>query len=133
MRVDNSTLGVTGHIELATYGTAEMIVSNGSALSSYSLRIAADSGSSGSLTLSNSTWVNGSHAEIGAGGVGILSLTQGATGEMTKAAFDTNGKGAIVSASRSILYPKSTGGDWREAIESAVHAMRTDLEQFTKA
>lgn len=82
VRVDNSTLGVTGHIELATYGTAEMIVSNGSALSSYSLRIAADSGSSGSLTLSNSTWVNGSHAEIGAGGVGILSLTQGATGDI---------------------------------------------------
>lgn len=59
--------------------------------------------------------------------------TQGATGEMTKAAFDANGKGAIVSASRSILYPNSTGGDWREAIESAVHAMRADLEQFTKA
>lgn len=51
--------------------------------------------------------------------------TQGATAEMTRAAFDANGQGAIVSASRSILYAK--GDDWRTAIEGAVEAMRKDL------
>ena len=51
--------------------------------------------------------------------------TQGATAEMTRAAFDANGQGAIVSASRSILYAK--GDDWRAAIEDAVRAMRDDL------
>ena len=30
--------------------------------------------------------------------------TQGATADMTRAAFDDKGRGAIVSASRSILY-----------------------------
>jgi orotidine-5'-phosphate decarboxylase len=56
--------------------------------------------------------------------------TQGATGEMTKAAFDAGGKGALVSASRSILYPKSSGSDWKEAIRDAVMAMRSDLNMF---
>ena len=51
--------------------------------------------------------------------------TQGATAAMTRAAFDANGQGAIVSASRSILYAK--GDDWRAAIERAVLAMRNDL------
>jgi orotidine-5'-phosphate decarboxylase len=58
--------------------------------------------------------------------------TQGATGEMTRAAFDDKGKGAIVSASRSILYPKSSGGDWKQDIENAVLAMRGDLETFIR-
>lgn len=57
--------------------------------------------------------------------------TQGATGEMTRAAFDATGRGAIVSASRSILYPKSTG-DWRQSIENAVMAMRSDLESVLR-
>ncbi len=52
--------------------------------------------------------------------------TQGASGEMTRAAFDDKGRGAIVSASRSILYPKSNL-DWKQAIENAVVAMRDDL------
>ena len=54
--------------------------------------------------------------------------TQGATAEMTRAAFDTHGQGAIVSASRSVLYPK--GDDWRKAIENAVFKMRDDLASF---
>lgn len=56
--------------------------------------------------------------------------TQGATGEMTKAAF-TSGKGAIVSASRSILYAhrdaKYSGKSWEKAAEQAVLAMKQDL------
>lgn len=58
--------------------------------------------------------------------------TQGATAEMTKAAF-TNGQGAIVSASRSILYAhrdaKFAGGNWESAVERAVLAMKEDLQK----
>jgi orotidine-5'-phosphate decarboxylase len=54
--------------------------------------------------------------------------TQGATAEMTRAAFDSRGLGAIVSASRSILYPKrAPGEDWRSAIERATLTMRDEL------
>jgi orotidine-5'-phosphate decarboxylase len=57
--------------------------------------------------------------------------TQGATAEMTQAAF-TNGQGAIISASRSILYahrdPKNAHQpDWQSAVLAAVEAMKTDL------
>ncbi|MCY2953263.1 MAG: orotidine-5'-phosphate decarboxylase [Planctomycetota bacterium] len=56
---------------------------------------------------------------------------QGATAEMTRAAF-INGQGAIVSASRSILYAhrekKYEGvGDWKKCVERAVVDMRGDL------
>jgi orotidine-5'-phosphate decarboxylase len=54
--------------------------------------------------------------------------TQGATAEMTRAAFDARGLGAIVSASRSILYPKrAPGEDWRSAIQRATQTMRDEL------
>src|SRR5207248_8376542 len=56
--------------------------------------------------------------------------TQGATAEMTRAAF-TDGKGAIVSASRSILYahrePKYAGLGWQAAVERAVIDMKRDI------
>lgn len=56
--------------------------------------------------------------------------TQGATAEMTKAAF-TEGKGAIVSASRSILYAhrdaKYSAMGWEKAVEAATVAMKEDL------
>jgi orotidine-5'-phosphate decarboxylase len=52
--------------------------------------------------------------------------TQGGTAEMTRAAF-RDSHGAIVSASRSILYPKPGTGDWREAVEAAVQRMKLDL------
>jgi orotidine-5'-phosphate decarboxylase len=58
---------------------------------------------------------------------------QGATAEMTRAAF-RDGKGALVSASRSILYAhrekkyaERFGNDWERCVEQAVHDMRTDL------
>ena len=52
---------------------------------------------------------------------------------MTKAAF-TNGQGAIVSASRSILYahrdPKHADtADWKTAVANAVLEMREDLRR----
>jgi orotidine-5'-phosphate decarboxylase len=60
---------------------------------------------------------------------------QGATAEMTRAAF-INGKGAIVSASRSILYaykePKYSsrfGQNWEKCIEAAVLDMKQDISQ----
>lgn len=52
--------------------------------------------------------------------------TQGATAEMTRAAF-TSGQGAIVSASRSILYPKPSGAGWEADIAAATEQMRSDL------
>src|SRR4051812_47813276 len=59
--------------------------------------------------------------------------TQGATAEITKAAFK-DGQGAIVSASRSILYahrdPKyADTSDWKTAVENAVLEMREDLRR----
>jgi orotidine-5'-phosphate decarboxylase len=52
---------------------------------------------------------------------------QGATAEMTKAGF-LDGRGAIVSASRSILYPKRPPrSDWKQSIDQALRAMKQDL------
>src|SRR5260370_39565551 len=57
---------------------------------------------------------------------------QGATAEMTRAAF-VDGKGAIVSASRSILYAHrdkkyaDISGDWEKCVERAVVDMKEDL------
>jgi orotidine-5'-phosphate decarboxylase len=61
--------------------------------------------------------------------------TQGASGEMTRAAF-TNGKGAIVSASRSILYAhkeaKYSGlKDWQACVLQATLDMKADLQTIT--
>ena len=54
--------------------------------------------------------------------------TQGATADMTRAAFDMEGKGALVSASRSVLYPKREPGEtWQAAVRRAAIAMRDDL------
>lgn len=60
--------------------------------------------------------------------------TQGATGEMTAAAFQS-GKGAIVSASRSVLYAHRNHPqqDWRQSILEAVKAMKADLAPFCTA
>jgi orotidine-5'-phosphate decarboxylase len=60
--------------------------------------------------------------------------TQGATGEMTKAAF-VDGRGAIVSASRSILYAHREKkyadlGDWKKCVERAVVDMKQDIARF---
>ncbi len=58
---------------------------------------------------------------------------QGATAQMTRAAF-VDGQGALVSASRSILFAhlsKQYAGesDWRVCVEKAVLAMKQDLRQ----
>ncbi len=62
--------------------------------------------------------------------------TQGATGEMTRSAFQA-GQGAIVSASRSILYAHKEkkyaerfGSDWLKCGEQAVIDMRADVGGF---
>ena len=55
---------------------------------------------------------------------------QGATAQMTRAAF-IDGRGAIVSASRSILYahrdPHFANADWKESVRAATLAMKNDL------
>lgn len=60
--------------------------------------------------------------------------TQGATADMTKAAFVEGRHGALVSASRSILYahrdPKyatRVGPDWQKAVEQATIDMKQDI------
>lgn len=56
--------------------------------------------------------------------------TQGATADMTRAAFDGNGRGAIVSASRSVLYPKAAAGEsWQSAVRRAATTMRDEIRQ----
>jgi orotidine-5'-phosphate decarboxylase len=56
---------------------------------------------------------------------------QGATAEMTRAAFNADGLGAIVSASRSILYAerdkKYAGLRWETAVEHATRDMAQDI------
>jgi orotidine-5'-phosphate decarboxylase len=60
---------------------------------------------------------------------------QGATAEMTRAAF-INGQGALVSASRSILYAHRTpkfasqfGDQWEKCVEAAVLEMKREINQ----
>jgi len=61
--------------------------------------------------------------------------TQGATADMTRAAF-VDGRGAIVSASRSILYAHadkkyaSIANDWEKCVERAVLDMKLELHPF---
>jgi orotidine-5'-phosphate decarboxylase len=60
---------------------------------------------------------------------------QGATAEMTRAAF-IDGKGAIVSASRSILYAHrdkkyaEQSTDWKKCVEAAVVEMKQDVARI---
>ena len=65
--------------------------------------------------------------------------TQGATADMTRKAFDSKGRGAIVSASRSILYAhreekykSQHGEDWTKCVLDAVQDMRNDLRNVLK-
>ena len=60
---------------------------------------------------------------------------QGATADMTRAAF-RDGKGALVSASRSILYAHrekkyadAFGGNWQQCVEQAVKDMKEDVNR----
>jgi len=62
--------------------------------------------------------------------------TQGATAEMTKSAFAKGRHGALVSASRSILYAHRDpnygprfGPDWNKAVEQAVIDMKSDINK----
>jgi orotidine-5'-phosphate decarboxylase len=57
--------------------------------------------------------------------------TQGATADMTRSAFIGQGLGAIVSASRSVLYPKSGRNDWKSNIRDAVKAMVEDIRAIS--
>lgn len=57
---------------------------------------------------------------------------QGATAEMTRAGF-IDGRGAIVSASRSILYahrdPHFAHNDWKTSVRDATLAMKADIDR----
>jgi orotidine-5'-phosphate decarboxylase len=64
---------------------------------------------------------------------------QGATAEMTRAAFNADGCGALVSASRSILYAyrekkyAEIAGDWQRCVELAVVEMKEDVATVLRA
>lgn len=50
---------------------------------------------------------------------------QGGTADTARAAFDANGHGALVSASRSILYPDTQVGEsWQQSIARAAREMK---------
>ena len=54
--------------------------------------------------------------------------TQGGTADTARAAFNDDGLGAIVSASRSVTYPTfAPGDDWKRAVAASARAMRDDL------
>lgn len=64
---------------------------------------------------------------------------QGATAEMTRSAF-TDGKGALISASRSILYAHREkkyiaqfGDNWEKCVEQAVLDMKADVSKVIGA
>ena len=53
---------------------------------------------------------------------------QGGTADTARAAFDAAGHGAIVSASRSVLYPDARGGeDWKSAVARAAREMKAAI------
>jgi orotidine-5'-phosphate decarboxylase len=55
---------------------------------------------------------------------------QGATADMTRAAFDADGRGAIISASRSVLYPKREPGEsWQAAVARVAGEMAADVRR----
>ena len=58
---------------------------------------------------------------------------QGATAEDCAAAFKADGTGAIVNASRSVLYAfrdaKYAGGDWRRAVADAARTFAEDIRR----
>lgn len=58
--------------------------------------------------------------------------TQGATADMTRSAF-RDGRGGLVSASRSILYPKNASGDWRDAVRTAANRIVEEVRSVLQA
>lgn len=52
---------------------------------------------------------------------------QGAGGSDVAAAFRTDGSGAVINASRSVIHPADSGEDWRAAIAAAAEAARDEI------
>lgn len=62
---------------------------------------------------------------------------QGATAQDCAASFKPDGSGAIVNASRSVIFayrePQYVGQDWKQAIESAAKAFAQDIREATQS
>lgn len=56
---------------------------------------------------------------------------QGAGADDVKACFDARGEGALITASRSIIYAFNEGGDWRKAIADAAVEMKEQIAAIT--
>ena len=62
---------------------------------------------------------------------------QGATADDIKSCFNSDGLGAVINASRSIIYPAGRGkessmSDWRDAVRSAVLEMKQSIRNIIK-
>ena len=59
---------------------------------------------------------------------------QGGKADTARAAFSRDGFGALVSASRSVLYPEAQDGeDWQQAVAREARAMRDDVNRVIEA
>ena len=65
---------------------------------------------------------------------------QGATGDACRACFNSDGRGAIVNASRSVIYAYDQpayqsrfGHDWQSCIEQSCRDFTTDLSRALSA
>jgi orotidine-5'-phosphate decarboxylase len=52
---------------------------------------------------------------------------QGGTADDVRAAFTRGDQGALITASRSVIYPQSGGGDWRAAIRAAATQFAAEI------
>jgi orotidine-5'-phosphate decarboxylase len=52
---------------------------------------------------------------------------QGGTADDVRAAFVRGDQGALITASRSVIYPQSGGGDWRAAIRAAAAQFAAEI------
>jgi len=52
---------------------------------------------------------------------------QGGSADDVRACFHHDGTGAIITASRSVIYPAGNGGDWQRAIEQAAISLKDQI------
>lgn len=57
---------------------------------------------------------------------------QGGTAETVRELFDAHGRGAVITASRSVIYPPPSAIPWREAVRAAARAFVGELATFRR-
>jgi orotidine-5'-phosphate decarboxylase len=57
---------------------------------------------------------------------------QGGTADDVRAAFTRGNRGALITASRSVIYPAAAGaGDWRDAVRAAARTFADEIRAIT--